>query len=188
VTEDGFTYSGLGSLFVNSRNAFSVPGQDMEGATASCCNGEGGGFLNIGKAGGGNFVFDSLDFAAFGNFGGSQTVFVEGSVGNQRLVDQYTLGNTSISNPTYANWTREFASVLAGKTLGGLTIELFASFSFEPPFIIASTNGAIDNVALGPPLPPVPVPEASTWAMMALGFGALGLAGWRSRRRSVSLA
>jgi hypothetical protein len=32
------------------------------------------------------------------------------------------------------------------------------------------------------------VPEPSTWAMMLLGFAGLGLAGWRSRRRSVAIA
>jgi hypothetical protein len=32
------------------------------------------------------------------------------------------------------------------------------------------------------------VPEPSTWALMTLGFGVLGGAGWRSRRRSVSIA
>jgi hypothetical protein len=32
------------------------------------------------------------------------------------------------------------------------------------------------------------VPEPSTWAMMALGFGLLGVVGWRSRRRSVAIA
>jgi PEP-CTERM motif len=31
---------------------------------------------------------------------------------------------------------------------------------------------------------PSPVPEPSTWAMMLLGFGSLGFAGWRSRSRS----
>jgi fibro-slime domain-containing protein len=33
-----------------------------------------------------------------------------------------------------------------------------------------------------------PVPEVSTWAMMALGFAGLGFAGYRARRSSVSTA
>jgi hypothetical protein len=32
------------------------------------------------------------------------------------------------------------------------------------------------------------IPEPSTWALMALGFGLLGVVGWRSRRRSVAVA
>jgi hypothetical protein len=32
------------------------------------------------------------------------------------------------------------------------------------------------------------IPEPSTWALMALGFAGLGLAGWRSRQRSVAIA
>jgi hypothetical protein len=32
------------------------------------------------------------------------------------------------------------------------------------------------------------IPEPSTWALMALGFAGLGFAGWRSQRRSISIA
>jgi hypothetical protein len=32
------------------------------------------------------------------------------------------------------------------------------------------------------------IPEASTWAMMALGFAALGFAGYRTSRKGVAFA
>jgi hypothetical protein len=32
------------------------------------------------------------------------------------------------------------------------------------------------------------IPEPSTWALMLIGFAGLGLAGWRSLRRSVAIA
>ena len=44
-------------------------------------------------------------------------------------------------------------------------------------------NYSVTNVA---PAPSTAVPEASTWAMMLAGFGALGFAGYR--RKSVTLA
>jgi hypothetical protein len=34
----------------------------------------------------------------------------------------------------------------------------------------------------------VPVPEASTWAMMLVGFAGLGFAGYRRTRKAVSIA
>ncbi len=37
------------------------------------------------------------------------------------------------------------------------------------------------------PTVPVPVPEPSTWAMLALGFASLGYAGFRTRKTSVSI-
>jgi hypothetical protein len=38
------------------------------------------------------------------------------------------------------------------------------------------------------PVPIAAVPEASTWAMMALGFGLLGLVGYRKTRSDNALA
>ena len=77
VTEDGFTYSLLfGALHATSSG---IPGQDMEGFAVSRFLQ--GGVLKIVKADGGNFVFDSLNFAVFASFGGgSQTLDVNGSV------------------------------------------------------------------------------------------------------------
>jgi hypothetical protein len=45
---------------------------------------------------------------------------------------------------------------------------------------------AIDNVTFNQPLGGIP--EASTWAMMALGFAALGFAGYRTSRKGVAFA
>ena len=42
------------------------------------------------------------------------------------------------------------------------------------------------NLATNPP-PPPPVPEPATWAMMLLGFGGIGMAMRRGRRRSSTL-
>ena len=45
-------------------------------------------------------------------------------------------------------------------------------------------SGTMAIVQIGTP----PVPEASTWAMMALGFAGLGFAGYRSRRSASAIA
>jgi hypothetical protein len=174
VTEDGFTYSLLfGALHATSSG---IPGQDMEGFAVSRFLQ--GGVLKIVKADGGNFVFDSLNFAVFASFGGgSQTLDVNGSLGGTSVgTDQYTPFNTNF-------WNLGLASVLAGKTLSELDIPLNVIHQFEG---ISSSWEAIDNVVLTPV--GTTVPEPSTWALMALGFAGLGFAGWRLRRRSVSIA
>jgi hypothetical protein len=50
----------------------------------------------------------------------------------------------------------------------------------------ASFDFAIDNVTFNQPLGGIP--EASTWAMMAFGFAALGFAGYRTSRKGVAFA
>jgi len=54
-----------------------------------------------------------------------------------------------------------------------------------------STSGDGSSLTLAPPVitgsldiePGIAVPEPSTWAMMLLGFGGLGYAGWRGSRK-----
>jgi hypothetical protein len=45
-----------------------------------------------------------------------------------------------------------------------------------------------DKITVDFAVPGAAVPEPSTWAMMLVGFAGLAFAGWRARRRSVSIA
>jgi hypothetical protein len=66
-------------------------------------------------------------------------------------------------------------------TTGGPTILSFSSGGLR------SIDSFVDNIVLtGPDAVPQGVPEPATWAMMLLGFGALGTA--MRRRRSAALA
>ncbi len=49
------------------------------------------------------------------------------------------------------------------------------------PLGVGSTAGTLENS-----FTEVAVPEASTWAMLALGFGGLELAGFSRRKLSIS--
>jgi hypothetical protein len=57
----------------------------------------------------------------------------------------------------------------------------------DASFDYASEGGSVFAFTQAPPDPGVgsviAVPEASTWAMMLLGFGGLGYAGWRGSRK-----
>jgi hypothetical protein len=176
VTENGFTYSTLsGGLLINH---FGNPGKDAEGNQSL-----GGGVLKIVSATGGDFNFNALDFAAFDLFRqGSQTLTVEGFIGGSSIgVDQYTLANTNdVSKGTYANWTTEAASVLAGKTISELRISLTAS-SAGTGFTFGEN---VDNVVLTPELAQVPEPTS----LALLGVAVVGASCARLRRRRPSAA
>ena len=170
ITESGFTYSTLsGSLFVTP---FGNPGHDAEGLQST-----GGGVLKIVSATGGNFNFNALDFSAFDFSGtGSQALKVEGFLGGSSVgVDQYTLANTKVFDPTYGNWTTEVASILSGKTISEIDITLNASNAAG-----SISNENVDNVVLTP-VQVAAVPEPSTLAL--LGLAIMGASSIRLRRR-----
>ena len=175
VTENGFTYSkSSGGLVVNTTGN---PGNDLEGLSTV-----GGGVLKIISSGGGDFNFNTLDFAAFNILGtGSQTLKVEGFLGGSSVgIDQYTLANTKVFNPKYDNWTTEVASALTGKSLSELDITLNASTANSGSLF----NENIDNVVLTPLQ--VVVPEPSSLAL--LGVAVMAASCVRLRRRRPSAA
>lgn len=140
VTESGFTYSRLsGTLIVNN---IGNPGQDMEGNVKF-----GAGMLGIVAVGSpADFTFSGPDYAAIRRR--SQTLTVTGLLGGSTVgTDTYTLANTDVSFPTYANWTTELASNLAGKTIDALQIALNGGIGRPSSYFYQ----AIDNVVLAAP-------------------------------------
>jgi hypothetical protein len=174
VTENGFTYAtDSGFLYVDQ---YGNPGQDMEGQVAG-----GGGVLDIVSASAGDFKFSGLDYAAYDSSdSGSQTLSITGYLSGSPVgTESYTLANTNVFNPTYANWTTENASGLAGVTIDDLKITLNAGGGETASFL-----QGIDNVNLNVA---GAVPEPASWAMVLIGFFGLG-ATLRSRRRMTPAA
>jgi hypothetical protein len=78
---------------------------------------------------------------------------------------------------TFFGYTSE--STLSGSsTYDGQTI---ASLGLTPGrYVYTWGSGAdADSLSLN-----IGVPEPSTWTMMLIGFGGLGFAGWRARRKA----
>ena len=60
----------------------------------------------------------------------------------------------------------------------GLVYGTFGSLAFDHAF---DTKVPVPYTVNGVPVT-ISIPEASTWAMMAVGFAGLGFMGWRSRK------
>ena len=167
ITEAGFTYSELsGAIFLSSFGSSS--GLNLQGFIT------GGGLASFVAASGGDFNFNSLDFAAYHGTGlGTQTLNVSGYLDGVLVgTDAYALASTADPNP-FGNWTTEAASVLAGAVLDELQIFLDGGFDSGTVFI-----EAIDNVVLTP----LGTAIAEPAALALLGGAVVGLALLRRRR------
>ena len=111
---------------------------------------------------------DSLTFgnSVFGTF--TSTAFVEKGDSPRSLV-LYVLGD----------WT---PGTEGGVSPGSYAASLTIAFTQTP----AHAGSISDSATFA--IPPAGVPELSTWAMMGLGFAALGFAGFRAHRKSATFA
>jgi hypothetical protein len=90
--------------------------------------------------------------------------------------ETHSTGNLGIGNHGFSGWqqsTFDFFATGTSETLSFLSTG--TGGAAEPPFSL------LDGVSL------TAVPEPSTWAMMVVGFGLLGYAGFRRRRTAASI-
>jgi PEP-CTERM motif len=98
------------------------------------------------------------------------------------LEDTLSIGSTIISGLTLA---------LAGIPVGGNyeAPNLWVSLTGLDPFTTISFSTPVNAFEFIPDPPAIAaVPEATTWAMMLLGFAGLGFLGWRGSRKTAASA
>ncbi len=104
----------------------------------------------------------------------------------------YQFSLDSVKTLTYSN-TPGVSSSFSLYLLGN-TIDSFLGYSATPTSLTLSfnsTGGSAYSASATLAVPPAPVgsvPEAATWAMMLVGFGAMGAAMRRRPRTSISFA
>ena len=99
-------------------------------------------------------------------------MFAPGFTGPRYLFSGTTITNVTIDNAS----SSDFLGVLSF-TANAIMINFAGISPAVGSTFILDVNSS-----------PAAVPEPSTWALMALGFGVLGGAGYWTRRRSVSIA
>jgi hypothetical protein len=156
--------------------------------------------LNNAASGSDFFVGPGPTFGAFSppnsaNFG---AVGSEDDILSQILFtvpgDTYTISfelahdSTNAQNDFNAWWGTTNLLDLVNASSFGYTMYTFTEVGTPGPFTVLSFHGrevpawySLDNVSVTSN-----VPEASTWAMMVLGFAGLGFAGFRARRTAIA--
>ncbi len=115
-------------------------------------------------------TYDLIDDAVYNKDGFDQTYYFT-DVTHPCWTGSFTLTSPCAKPDTYLFWDL----VHPTKKAHALTAD-FAYNTLYPPALMA--NFAID--------PPTAVPEASTWAMMLIGFAGLGFAGYRASRENAA--
>ena len=112
--------------------------------------------------------------AELSNRTGYQTIQLTGSLGGKSFATPvYTNTNPTGTPGSFSGWTLETFDFTANATSELLSfLAVGTPASNLPPFAL------LDGVSL------TAVPEPSTWAMMLAGFGGLGYAAYRRRRRT----
>lgn len=124
-----------------------------------------------------------------GEFLGTELLNVQAPIAPADLLAHYSsipsqgIAPTGIFTDFLGNEVELFAQLEIAAFVGG-TRNAFISTSFEP------SGGTVIIDDPDPPPPPGAIPEPSTWAMMLLGFGALGgtMRSARASRASRTLA
>ena len=140
----------------------------------------------------GNFDFNDntffVDGALIGNWSSVATERTDGT-GTVSLGFGTGFGNNILSTGFFSTVNAgTLASIFGGLGDGALTYSLFDNDPNDNFFdFTQGVNGGLVNVGQGPIIAPG-VPEPSTWAMLLLGFGAVGAAMRRRRQMPVALA
>ena len=143
---------------------------------------------NDGNAGAGDF---SVEFTS----PSSGAATISGEVWNAHIqVDRWQYWTVSVGGVVEASGTLEGEDVNGSSNpesfdLSPLSVSAGEIVQLQIVYTTGGTqtNGALVGLDMSVDLTSA-VPEASTWAMMVLGFVGLGLAGYRSSRRGASIA
>jgi hypothetical protein len=146
---------------------------------------------------GNTVVFPSPENAAFGGFGGVNSVTISSANPFDFISMQFA---TWAENNAFASFSSASVTVTGynGATLvGSTTLDLGVGFNtllsayWNKPVteLVISNDGTDGHWWLGDNFTfnASPVPEASTWAMMGVGFAGLAFVGYRSRRTAISI-